>query len=210
MQAETLHIIFRAIAVLFFLSLGIYLWQFFSSQEKKRKNWGKVSGIVAAISLVSLFGIIFYVANNDLYVQQVRQSADNKVSESMVAKAKENYIFRDVQVFVSVFVHLIIVSIIPILYIFLWKRRRFLPRVGWAQVHKLMLILGMLSVAFFGSYVVYKCITDSEFREQIYFRTYVEYFVGNLFWMLLAAIVAALSEPDEDEKKSSKAVNGQQ
>jgi zinc transporter ZupT len=201
MQADSLLYLFRGTAILLFVSLAVFHWQFFIRKEKKIRRLGFISGLLTIVCVLFLFGIIIYTANTDLHIQNIKQTPNHKVSERMIERAQQNSIFQDVQVFVGSFVHLAIVCTIGLVYIYLWRRTRYMPRTGYTLAHKILLFLGSGSVAAFAIYALYKCITDTEFREQVYFRTYSEYFVGNIFLMLVASMVAAAGAPDEEERK---------
>jgi cytochrome bd-type quinol oxidase subunit 2 len=197
MTEASISILFRVCALLLFIALGIYLYQVFSKKERRNRKLQLASGIAAAITLISLFVIVLYTANSDEHIQAVK--ASETVSERAVERAKENVVFQDVQLFTGIIVHLLIISVIGVAYLLLWRRTPKLPRNIYTTLHKLLLLAGMCTVAGFAVYACYKCITDSEFREQVYLRTYTEYFVGNIFLMLVASVVSAAGLPDEKD-----------
>lgn len=201
MTEDSLSILFRVCAGLFFIALGIFLFQTFIKKERRNPRLKLVSGIFTFVLVAVVLGIILYTANNDVHIQAVK--ATEGVSERAIERAKQNIVFQDVQLFTGIVVHLIIISVIGVAYFLLWKRSSRLPKNNYTLVHKALLLAGMCTVAGFAVYAIYKCVTDAEFREQVYLRTYAEYFVGNIFLMLVASIVAAAGMPDEPDTDQS-------
>jgi MFS family permease len=201
MTEDSLSILFRVCAGLFFVSLAIFLYQSFTKKEKRNKRLKLVSGIATFLLVAVVLGIILYTANSDVHIQAIK--ATKNVSERAVERAKQNVVFQDVQFFTGIIVHLVIISVIGVAYLLLWKRAARLPQNNYKLVHKGLLLVGMCTVIGFAIYDFSKCITDAEFREQVYLRTYTEYFVGNIFLMLVASIVAAAGMPDEPESGQS-------
>lgn len=203
MSEASLSLLFRVCAGLLFLSLGIFLFHTFRKKEKRNKFLQLASGLVLALMVLSVLGIIYYTANNDVHIQAVKEAGD--IDERMVEQAKQNMVFRDVQLFTGIMVHLIIISVIGVAYGFLWRRSAKLPRNAYTLVHKIILALGMCIVLGFAGYATYKCVVDTEFREQVYIRTYSEFFVGNIFLMLVASIISAAGLPEEKDADQSSA-----
>ncbi|MBL7726506.1 MAG: hypothetical protein JNM68_02420 [Dinghuibacter sp.] len=197
MNEASLSLLFRVCGVLMFIAAGIFVYQVFTAKQRRNPRLMKASGIFAFVLVAVLLGIILYTAKNDIHIQSVKDAGSATAGE--VERARENRIFRDVQLFTGIVVHLVIISVIGVAYLMLWRRAYRLPRNGYTLVHKALLVAGMCIVAGFAVYATYKCITDSEFREQVYLRTYTEYFVGNIFLMLVASMVAAAGLPDEPE-----------
>lgn len=203
MSDASLSLLFRVCAGLLFLSLGIFLFQTFRKKANRNKFLQISSGIVLALMVISVFSIIYYTANSDEHIQAIK--AAESVDERVLERAKENTVFRDVQLFTGMMVHLIIISVIGVAYLFMWRRSSKLPANGYTLGYKIVLALGICIVLGFAGYAIYKCVVDAEFREQVYIRTYSEFFVGNIFLMLVASIVSAAGLPEEKDSDQSSA-----
>lgn len=197
MNETSLSLLFRVCAILMFIAAGIFVYQVMIKKARQNRRLKWTSGIATAVLVATLLGIILYTANNDIHIQSVKATEGATADE--IERARENRVFRDVQLFTGIVVHLVIISVIGVAYGLLWKRSSRLPDNNYTIVHKALLVVGMSIVAGFAVYATYKCVTDSEFREQVYLRTYTEYFVGNIFLMLVASIVAAAGLPDEPD-----------
>lgn len=203
MTDASLSLLFRVCAGLMFLSVGIFIFQLFRKKAKRNKALYAVSGILSLFMIIVVLGIILYTANSDEHIQAIKATDSDSVDEGLLERAKQNTVFQDVQLFTGTMVHLIIVSVIGVAYALLWRRSSRLPKNNYTLVHRAILLLGMCTVIGFAGYACYKCFTDTEFREQVYLRTYTEYFVGNIFLMLVASIAAAAGLPDEPENPQS-------
>lgn len=203
MSDASLSLLFRVCAGLLFLSLGIFLFHTFRKKARRNKFLQLSSGIILALMVICVFSIIYYTANSDEHIQAIK--AAETIDERMLEKAKENTVFRDVQLFTGIMVHLIIISVIGVAYLFMWRRSAKLPANGFTLGYKIVLALGMCVVLGFAGYATYKCVIDPEFREQVYIRTYSEFFVGNIFLMLVASIISAAGLPDEKDADQSSA-----
>lgn len=214
--------LFRVCAGLLFLSLGIFIVQTFRKKAKRNRFLHLSSGIILALMVVSVLGIIYYTANNDRHIRAIKTGvleevakdtasrAANEIAEDqeeLVQKAKENFVFRDVQLFTGIMVHLIIISVIGVAYLLLWRRSPKLPKNNYTLGYKIILALGMCIVLGFAAYACYKCVVDEEFREQVYIRTYSEFFVGNIFLMLVASMVSAAGMPEEEDHKDQSSAS---
>lgn len=205
MSDESVSLLFRVCAGLLFLSLGIFVFQTFRKKAKRNKFLQLSSGIIMGLMVISVLGIILYTANSDEHIQAIK--AAETVDERILEQAKENTVFRDVQLFTGIMVHLIIISVIGVAYILLWRRSRKLPKNNYTLGYKIILALGMCIVLGFAAYACYKCVVDVEFREQVYIRTYSEFFVGNIFLMLVASMVSAAGLPEEEDHKDQSSAS---
>jgi hypothetical protein len=199
MDQQQLTLLFRTTGILFLVSLGVFLYYFLLKKGGRFKTIKQVSFITAILCMATLFTIIIYTANTDFSVQALKNANNKDVTADMIDQAKENFIFQDVQAAVGIFVHLVIILSITAAYWYMWRRSRKLPPGKHTNGYKLVLLLGLAFVAGFAGYAMYQCVTDKDFREQIYFKTYAGYFVGNIFIMLLASIVSAAGMPDDEE-----------
>lgn len=205
MSDESVSLLFRVCAGLLFLSLGIFVFQTFRKKEKRNKFLQLSSGIIMGLMVISVLGIILYTANSDEHIQAIK--ASETVDERILEQAKENTVFRDVQLFTGIMVHLIIISVIGVAYLLMWRRSRKLPKNNYTLGYKIILALGMCTVLGFAAYACYKCVVDVEFREQVYIRTYSEFFVGNIFLMLVASMVSAAGLPEEEDHKDQSSAS---
>lgn len=199
-----MSLLFRLSALLLLISLGVYFWLLFNKKKKNRRGWRLAALVTAVLMIISVFTIIFYTANADLNIQDVKASDGESVPVKKIEAAKRNFIFQDVNLFVGVMVHLIIVLSIMFAYWYMWRRAKKLPPGRHTLGYRIVLLLGMAFVAGFAVYAVYNCLTDEEYREQVYFKTYAGYFVGNLFIMLVASMVSAAGMPDEEDEEGKK------
>jgi uncharacterized membrane protein YuzA (DUF378 family) len=213
MDQQTLTIIFRIAGLLFLGSLGVFLFYFLRKKTGTFKRVKQISFGVMLAGLATVFAIMIYTANADTNVQNLKEMKDLvdpndkdavKEANTVIDAAKENFIFRDVQAVMGVFVHLAIILSITVGYWYMLRRVKKLPPGEHTNGYKFTLWAGLAFVAGFAGYAIYKCITDADFRGQIYFRTYAFYFVGNIFIMLVASMISAAGMPDEEDEQPGK------
>jgi hypothetical protein len=191
MSEANLSLLFRVLLGSFLVSLGFSLYHAFS--EKGKKRMAIYLGVLCSLIFIGLVYVVVFSANIDF--------------RALVAKGEDkanpytnNLIYQDISFIISIGIRFVLIGVISGMLYYLWHKSKKYPNNMGIKIHRLLILVGFIGIAYFIFYETKGCLQSLEYREIIPFGLYALFFAGGMFWMFICSIIAAAALPENTDK----------